>query len=257
MTTVGRFVWHDLMSIDAEASGEFYAALLKWTLGEPMPPMGYRVFERGETMFGGLMASPDPNADRSIWVDHIQVSDLRDAVERAPGLGGTLLVEPSAIPGIGEFAIVADPSGATLTLFQPGEQVEIPSLGPGGPGGVVQWNESITTDQRAVAAFFSGLFGWEFDQKALDTGGYLIARLDGKAVAGIFQPPVAPPESGWVTYFGVESVDGTIDQAQHLGAMLAHPAADIPGIGRTAWMIDPFGGLFGLMQPEPGWYERL
>jgi len=45
----GRFVWHDCMSTNAEAAGEFYTKLLGWgqDIMEVAPGMNYGMFTVG------------------------------------------------------------------------------------------------------------------------------------------------------------------------------------------------------------------
>ena len=41
------------------------------------------------------------------------------ARERVKRLGGSILMDAIVVPSVGTFAVVRDPQGATISLFQP------------------------------------------------------------------------------------------------------------------------------------------
>ena len=57
------------------------------------------------------------------------------------------------------------------------------------------WHEHLTKDPKAAIAFYSGLFGWDVEEGPPEAGGYSIASLRGRTVAGIGPQmnPAAPP----------------------------------------------------------------
>ena len=69
--------------------------------------------------------------------------------------------------------------------------------------GVPCWVDVASPDSRVSTAFYGGLFGWEFDG--------LIARLDGRAVAGIGPPGAA----SWRTH--VRAGEGTEERIDVAG----------------------------------------
>jgi hypothetical protein len=54
----------------------------------------------------------------SHWAVYVAVEDLATARAKALELGGKVLRDEIAIPGIGTMAIVQDPTGAHVRLFQ-------------------------------------------------------------------------------------------------------------------------------------------
>ena len=54
-----------------------------------------------------------------MWQTYIGTDDVDAATEKARGLGATVYVEPTDIPTIGRFSVIADPTGASVGLFQP------------------------------------------------------------------------------------------------------------------------------------------
>ena len=127
--TQNPFVWYELMSSDVAVAKSFYATVLGWnTLDMPMPGMTYTLLQMGPTQVAGLMPLPTEAGAagmRSCWVGYVGVDDADSAAAKVKKLGGRVLGEPRDIPGIGRFAMVADPQGAAFNLFkanQPGER---------------------------------------------------------------------------------------------------------------------------------------
>jgi predicted enzyme related to lactoylglutathione lyase len=122
----------------------------------------------------------------------------------------------------------------------------------GFPAGVPAWVESRQPDVDAALAFYGGLFGWEFDERApagSDTR-YTVATLDGKTVAGIAgQLSGQPAVPAWTTYVAVDSTDDAVARIRQAGGAVVEEPADRFGLARTAMCTDPEGAAFGLWEP--------
>jgi predicted enzyme related to lactoylglutathione lyase len=110
------FVHVELMSTDVGKAKGFYAKLFDWQL-EEMPGADYTLIKVGDGTGGGLMKNPIPNAP-STWLPYVLVDDLEAATKKAQSLGASLLKETTEVPGMGAFAIITDPVGAMLGLWQ-------------------------------------------------------------------------------------------------------------------------------------------
>ena len=78
--------------------------------------------------------------------------------------------------------------------------------------GVPCWVDTSQPDPEAAVDFYSGLFGWEFEDVMPpgSPGKYFIARIRGGDVAAVGSiPEAAPPMAMWNTYVWVESADET------------------------------------------------
>ena len=51
---------------------------------------------------------------RPSWIGYIWVEDVDKALPKLTAAGGAVFKPPSDIPGVGRFAVVADPDGAAL-----------------------------------------------------------------------------------------------------------------------------------------------
>ena len=117
------FVWYELMTSDVAAAKAFYAGVVGWkTEDMPMPGMTYTLLHMGAVQVGGMMTLPKDARDagmRPCWVGYIGVDDADAAATKVQGLGGKIYVAPTDIPGVGRFAVAADPQGASFNLFKP------------------------------------------------------------------------------------------------------------------------------------------
>jgi predicted enzyme related to lactoylglutathione lyase len=118
--TTGMFCWNELMTRDTEGAAKFYSELIGWkpTPGA-MPGLDYTLMKVGDKDAGGMMAMPAEVSDQvpAHWMSYVTVEDVDAAAAKVAGLGGTLLVNPQDIPGVGRFCVVQDPGGATLSLI--------------------------------------------------------------------------------------------------------------------------------------------
>ena len=109
------------------------------------------------------------------------------------------------------------------------------------PPGTPCWVDTLQREPLAALDFYGPLFGWEFSEPG--PGGYVVARLDGKDVAGIGALPSEGPAI-WATYIRVEDAGATIP-----GATLLLGALDVAPAGRLAVFADPTGAAFCVWEP--------
>jgi len=109
----------EISSKDYKKAQEFYGKLFDWKIEEP-PEMPYGMVEAaGEGTIGGGIG-PVQDGQAPALTFYVMVDDLQAYLDRAESLGGKTLVPPSPIPGIGSFAIFADPDGLAIGLFKRG-----------------------------------------------------------------------------------------------------------------------------------------
>jgi uncharacterized protein len=115
--------------------------------------------------------------------------------------------------------------------------------------GTFCWADVGAFDREAQQRFYEGLFGWTAE---LTPGDYWALTLDGKTVAGMFQPAEGSTPQ-WISYVSVDSVDDEVSRARGLGATVLIEPRDIGVpealVGRMALVADPQGAPFALWQP--------
>ena len=118
--TTGAFSWVELMTTDPAAAKEFYGELFGWELeAAPMGDMEYTVVKVDGRPAGGIMNMPPtmPPGVPPHWGAYVTVANVDETVAKVEQLGGSVHLPPTDIPGVGRFAVVADPQGATISVI--------------------------------------------------------------------------------------------------------------------------------------------
>lgn len=117
--TPGAFSWSELTTSNAKAACEFYGGLFGWKVDTmDMGGMHYHVVKVGDTAVGGIMTLP-PDAPKMppAWGVYVTVADCEAAVAKCKSLGGSVMMEPHDVPGVGRMAILRDPQGAVFSVM--------------------------------------------------------------------------------------------------------------------------------------------
>jgi predicted enzyme related to lactoylglutathione lyase len=236
----GKFVWYELMTTDMKAAG--------------MPGMSYTLLSAGPTMIGGLMTIPEEacrNGAKPSWVGYVGVDDVDGYAARVEAAGGKIHRPGEEIPGIGRFAVVADPHGAAFVLFK-GAGGEMPAPVPPGTPGHVGWRELMAGDLASALAFYQQMFGWT-KADAIDMGPmgiYQLFATDGEADGGMMTKPPEIPVAHWQYYFNVPAIDAAVDRINAGGGKVVHGPMEVPGGSWIVNAVDPQGVFFALVAPK-------
>ena len=117
------FVHVELMATDVGKAKSFYGKLFDWEMEDttvenlPTPDKTYTMIKVGEGTGGGLMKNPMPNAP-SAWLAYVLVDNLDKAIEKTKALGGSIMKGKTDVKDMGSFAIIEDPTGAMLGLWE-------------------------------------------------------------------------------------------------------------------------------------------
>jgi uncharacterized protein len=117
------------------------------------------------------------------------------------------------------------------------------------PNGVPSWVDLGTSDLAKASAFYGELFGWNIQEGPPEAGGYSIAELRGRPVAGL-GPQQNPGPPYWTVYINVDSADDTAAAISSNGGQMFMPPFDVMDVGRMAIAADPTGAAFGLWEPK-------
>ena len=117
------------------------------------------------------------------------------------------------------------------------------------------------SEPQRLIDFYTELFGWRFTQFgdmpywSIETGEGSIAMGSpgGGINGGLTQrqgpsPETGAPVNGCNVVVGVDgSIDDMFAKGLELGATEALPLADMAGVGRIGYLLDPDGNVFGLI----------
>lgn len=250
----GLFVWYELMTTDPAAAEAFYTSVTGWRAEDAGMPgiTGYTLLTTGGRNVAGLMALPEAvreSGGRPGWLGYVWADDVDAMTERVRQAGGAVHRAPEDIPGVGRFAVVADPQGAVFCLFRGAGEDGDTLPGLGAPR-AIGWHELMATDWSSSFDFYAGLFGWTKDQ-AIDTGGMgvyqLFAKAGGEAMGGMMSLSPGMPGPYWLYYLVVDAIDAAVARVEAGGGQVIFGPAEVPG---GAWIIqgfDPQGAMFALV----------
>jgi predicted enzyme related to lactoylglutathione lyase len=247
----GLFVWYEHLTKDPGAAIAFYGEVVGWKT-QPFPGGGgYVMWVGSQGPLGGVMELPEEAAKMGApphWMAHVQVDDVDATAALAKKRGGKVHKEPTDIPTVGRFAILADPQGAAISIFKPNTEM---TLHDASKAGEFCWNELMTSDSAAAFRFYSELFGWKIAQE-MDMGPmgtYRIFGVGEKQLGGMMTTPKgAPMPPMWIYYASTTDLDAAIKRATSKGAKVMNGPMDVPGGGRIAQLMDPQGAAFALHQ---------
>ncbi len=249
MALSGRFVWRELITPEPERAAVFLHTVFGWEARAlPMGDQPYTMLRHpglGEDTGGAMRPIMDGVPPH--WLNYLTVDDVDAALVRVAELGGAVITGAMDLPGIGRFAVVADPSGAVIAVFR-GANPGATDTERTPPDGTFCWSQLMTTDVAGCAAFYGALVGWT----TAPMGPTGVVFLDGAVARGsAMANPMPEAPSHWLSYVAVPDVDARFAAATAAGATTFVPPTDMPGMGRFAVLADPTGAAFALWKNAP------
>jgi predicted enzyme related to lactoylglutathione lyase len=235
----GTFSWVDLATTDADGAKAFYGNLLGWTFEDmPVPDAPpYSMATIGGRTVAALYPKQD-DAQPTAWLSYVTVDSADATAARATELGATAISAPFDVLEAGRMAVLQDPTGAVFAIWQPRASIGAQLVNDVGS---LTMNQLNTGDTDAAQSFYSGLFGWTFQQVATGDqafwGIYNGDRLNGGMMWA--QPPQ------WLVYFTSADLDASATTIPELGGRVGIGPLPIPA-GRFLVATDPQGASFAL-----------
>ncbi|MDF6045490.1 VOC family protein [Streptomyces sp. JH14] len=244
--------WLDLGSPDIPAAARFYGAVFGWSFESAGPEAGgYGFFQKD----GRTVAAVGPLTHEGAspaWTVYFQTPDADATAKAVEQNGGTVRAEPFDVMEAGRMAQFTDPGGAEFAVWQP---AAVKGLEKTSEPDALCWVELHAGDASATPAFYRSLFGWR--SQGMEAPGMpytVLSTADGDQEDASFGGLVQVQEGMeplWVPYFHAEGADATVSRAAANGGSVVMPASDIPDVGRIAWLADPSGAPFAVLQPAP------
>ncbi|OHU86038.1 MULTISPECIES: VOC family protein [Pseudoalteromonas] len=252
---IHEFCWAELCAADWRIAKPFYCALFGWEFDDERGANGdfYTNFKKQDDIISGMYEMGDEKKSarvQSVWQAYVAVMNVDASVAYAEKLGGKLVRGPYDIGEAGRMAVISDPSGAQLTLWQAKQHI---GSRRAFEANTPYWHELACRNSKQNEAFYAQLFGWHSIHQTVEGLEYAIFSNDEHALAGMVEmteawSPTVP--SHWMMYFAVLDCDAVAKKAAGLGAKVCVPPKDIPEVGRYAVICDPQGAFFSIIESK-------
>lgn len=250
------WIWHELMTTDAEAAAKFYGDVVGWRIekypGPEAAPLYLVGNAEGRGVVGIMNMPPGvpPNMPPN-WTGYIYTSDVDATAKEVTGAGGTVLRAPFDIPDVGRVAVVSDPEGGRFNLMQPGRADAPPKLEQNAVGNI-SWCELHSSDEKNFD-FYGKLFGWR-KVDSMDMGEHGTYQMftsneypmTGGSLRKMKDSPDAQMPTYWLYYFSVDGLDAAIGRVKQGGGNIFMGPHEVPGGTWIAIGNDPQGAMFAL-----------
>jgi hypothetical protein len=107
----------ELTTSNVAGAIEFYKTIFDWKIEKEPGFEDYYSIQTGQEPGGGIMATPQQGVPTA-WCAYVETEDVAATLAKVKGAGGKILYPKSEIPNIGWFAVISDPQGAVLGLFE-------------------------------------------------------------------------------------------------------------------------------------------
>jgi predicted enzyme related to lactoylglutathione lyase len=237
--------WAAVSTVEPADSAKFYGALFGWDITDSSVD-GYSMFYLGDRAVAGMRERGPAG-----WLPYIATDDLSATVGAVLENGGSVLDGPAELSDAAQTAVLGDPTGAPLGLWQrrrlAGAQV-LNELGS------VCWADLATGDPGGATAFYGKVFGWAGQAVSTASGTpYTEWYRDDRYVAGMFDTgarAAAAAAPHWTVNVLVDDCARVVAQACGLGGRALLPPTDV-GAGMYAQLTDPHGAEFRVTQLHP------
>ena len=275
----GVTCWVDVRTPDVDAATGFYGQLVGWHFAQSTPigaPQRYAVASLGGREVAGI-GGPTEEGEPAQWRTFVAIDDCDRSAAQVLAAGGRILQPPQdAGPG-GRSAIVVDPQGATLVLWQARRRAGAQLTAV--PGAWLS-SDLHTSDPDGAMTFYERVFEWHVDLTApgeakirvpgsgahraamAGPGGRLPQRpagndsvdgADSVDVIGTIGGRDPGERSHWHVTFCVADLDTATATVERLGGtVLARGDEDDEDDDPlTARVLDPHGAAFSIRQAAP------
>ncbi len=238
--------WADLTTTDPEAAQAFYGGLFGWDFEERPTDQDapYIMGMKGPRPAAGMMRMPadmQANGAPSMWSTYVAVDDVDATCAKAEAAGGQVILPPMEAMSAGRMAMVVDPTGAAVGLWQARDHI---GAGVVNEHGAMTWNEVQTPDPGTAADFYGDVVGWAAETMDMpERGRYTLFTIGEDQIAGALEPPMAGVPPHWSVVFAVDDADAAAATAAELGGRVEVEPFDMM-VGRLTVLSDPTGAVF-------------
>ncbi len=245
--SAGTFCWVDLATTDQEGAKAFYGDLLGWSYLDIPTGVGTSyslALLAAERVAAIHPVPPSPAGLPAHWTSYVSVASADNVARRATDLGGTVVMAPADIMTAGRMAVIQDPTGATLSVWEARDHFGATMVNT---HGTLVWNELMTSDIGSATTFYTSLFGWSAEPFG---DSYSIFMNGPRPAGGLMatDEQMGPVPPGWSVYFAVDDCDAIEQRAVALGGVVHMPPTDFPEVGRGCALGDAQGAAFAVIK---------
>lgn len=239
--------WVDLGSPDIDRSAAFYGSVLGWSFFSLGPEAGnYGFFQQDGKTVAAL--GPLDEGQQSAWTVYFSVPDADATTKTVEEAGGSVRLAPMDVFTNGRMAQFTDPGGAEFAVWQPGDTKGVDVINDPGSLG---WVELHVPDPKAAEEFYAAALGWTAQAMPMGDTDYTLfspqSGGDNREFGGVWQLEEGNSPQ-WLVYFEIDDIDAAVARGAEAGGTVVMPVTDLPDVGRMAWLDDPFGARFALIQ---------
>lgn len=245
----GTFCWADLATNDVANAKAYYEELFSATSFN-MPTDNYimlNVAEKPVSAIYELMPEQKELGVPPHWMSYVACDDINAVVEKVQSNGGIVVMAPWEAGEYGIGALIQDPEGAMLGLWQAKTHI---GAAWKNRHGAVCWFEHASKGSKETISFYEKVFGYTSKTEMMGETLYTTFFLGEIPVAGLYVMPemMSDLPCHWLVYFNVNSIDKAIELTTAKKGEILMPKMAVPGIGFFSVVRDPQGAVFGLIE---------
>jgi predicted enzyme related to lactoylglutathione lyase len=254
---LGQFLWHELLTTDPAAGAGFYSKVFGWNARPWEGDADYTMLTHGNGPVGGArVVGRDPLADKVglHWLTYVGVPDLSAALAAVEAKGGRVIHPATGLSSDGgRYAVIADPQGATIGLYEPGAGMS--SGNSAAVPGPIAWHELTAEDPEAGLRFYKEIFGWEVlgtHDMGGDVGTYYLFGIGTTQMGGAFKRgrDAASTRPRWLIYAHVPGITAAVASVLAAGGKLLNGPHQVPGGNWVAQLTDSHGVYLAMHGPK-------